>query len=264
MTRALRLVLPLLCVALFGCADRQAPAPATGSTGDAAARIRAALPRFRAATPPGRSAPALADARALLQAGRREDARAALEAELPRDPTGEAAFLLGWLHLDAQRYALALPLFERALERGPVFPKARRIFYLYARCLQETGDLAGGRAGYEADDLLFPTEPDAAYRLALLDFEEGDLASCEARARASLERFERPRDVAKAYALLADVLLVRDELGEARGALERCVELFPHYEAYYKLSRACARLGDEEAAERYLAEHRLWRARAGR
>ena len=46
--------------------------------------------------------------------------------------------------------------------------------------------------------------------------------------------------------------------------MERCVQAFPHYEVFYKLSQLCSRLGDEDAAARYLQEHERWRARAGR
>ena len=135
---------------------------------------------------------------------------------------------------------------------------------LYGRCLQETGDLAGARAAYEADVALFPEGADGRFRLAQLDFEAGELDRCEEQARARLERFARSQDVAKTHARLADVHLARDEPEAARVALETCVGVFPHYESLYTLSRVCARLGDDEAAARYLREHQVWRARAGR
>jgi len=253
------------CFAAPACSDSPTADPAAESTAaDAAARVQAALPRFRDATPPTKSAPAMAEPRKLAGAGRSDEAIRLLEALAPRDSTGEAAFLLGSLHCGRERHALALPWLERALEHGPTFPKARQLFYLYGRCLQETGDLAGARAAYEADASLFPDQADGLHRLALLDLEEGDLDRCETRARAALERFERPRDLAKTHALLADVHLARGDRAAARAALERCVQAFPHYEALYKLSRVCAQLGDEPAAAHYLEEHRRWRARAGR
>lgn len=257
-----RVLAALILASALACADREASADVAGSS--AAAAVRAALPSFRDATPPTRSAAALEEPRAWIAAGRRDEARARLEALAPEEPTGEAAFLAGWLHHEDERYALAADWLARALAHGPTFPKARRVFFLYGRSLQETGDLEGARAAYEADDELFPAEGDAAFRLAQLDLESGDLASCEARARDALARFERPRDVAKTHALLGDVHLARDELGEARAAYERCVAAFPHYEVFYKLSRLCARMGDEEAAARFMEEHRRWRERAGR
>jgi len=250
----------LLAILLAACGGApQAPA------GGAAARVRAALPAYEASAGPERSADRRFDqVRELLRAGRADEARARLEALAADDPSHEAEFLLGYLHHQAERHALALPHFERALAGGPTFPKARQVFFLYGRSLQETGDLVGARAAYEADSRLFPDEADGLYRLALLDLEQGDLPSAESRARACLERFQRPRDRAKAHALLADVHLAREDLPAARAELERCVATFPHYEAFYKLSRVCDRLGEREAAERYLAEHRAWREKAGR
>ena len=255
----------VLCLAA-GC-----PPPEPSPTPEPAPResgvdvVAAALPLFRADPGPETTAdPRIAAAKRAAAEGRVEEALAELGELADDDPTAEAAFLVGWLHYQADRYELALPWIARAVEAGPTFPKARQVFFLYGRCLQESGDLAGARAAYGADSELFPDEADGLYRLALLDLEEGDLEACERRARTALERFERPRDLAKTHALLADVHLARDDLQGARDALEACVGAFPHYEAFYKLSRACVRLGDDEAAERYLALHREWRARAGR
>lgn len=256
-TVAWALCLPQL---LGGCGDRRPP---TADAPTPAERVRAALPSFQATTPPADSAePRVAQVRKLLQAQRWEEARSALEVLVPADPSNEAAFLLGWLHHERERYPLALPWLARALEGGPTYPKARQVFFLYGRCLQETGELAGARAAYEADQLLFPDGGDGLFRLALLDFEEGRLEDSERRLGGALERFERPRDRAKVHAHLADVHLTRGELDAARSALELCVALFPHYEAFYKLSRLCTRLGDDAAAARFLDLHRQWRARA--
>jgi len=202
--------------------------------------------------------------RQLLQAGRLDEARGQLEAAVADEATGEAAFLLGWIANKGERHAIAARWFGEALDHGPRFPKASHTFYLYGRCLQEVGDLDGARAAYEADVALFPDGADGRFRLAQLDFEAGQLDRCEANARACLGRFARPQDVAKTHALLADVHLARGDPEAARAALEACVGIFPHYEALYTLSRVCARLGDDAAAARYLEEHRVWRARAGR
>lgn len=260
--RALALV-PVL--ALLACGEEDEPtAPVVDAADPLVESVTGALPRYLGAPEGAESAPPLAEARALLGAGRLDDARERLEALVEDDASGEAAFLLGWLHLRADRFAAARPHLARALELGPGFPKAKQVFYMYGRALQETGELEAARAAYEADGRLFPEGADGLHRLALLDLEEGALERCEERARKCLERFERPRDVAKARVLLAEVHLARGELEEARAELERAVSAFPHYEAFYKLSRLCARLGDEEAAERYLAEHERWRAEAGR
>ncbi len=225
-------------------------------------RLDAALPRFQSEDPPAKSVDERAAAiRLLLGQARWKSAQAELERWWQSEAAGEAAFLLGWMHHKQGHFALALPWLERALAAGPTYPKARQVFFLFGRCLQESGHLKEARRAYEADGLLYPEGGDSPFRLALLDFEEGQLVSCEARLITALERFDTPREKAKVLAHLADLHLARDELGPARARLEECVKLYPHYEAFYKLSKVCARLGDEAAAQAALEQHRYWRER---
>lgn len=245
-----------LCVVLLaaGCA------PASDTL---RARVQAALPLFETQTPPDASTDSRAnEIRQQLAQARWDIAEAALESWWERSADGEAAFLLGWLHHKQKRFALALPWLERALDAGPTYPKAGQVFFLLGRCLQETGDLRGARQAYSADGVLFPNGGDSPFRLALLDFEAGHLDACEERLTAALERFSTPREKAKVHAHRADLHLARGDLAAARLGLERCVSLFPHHEAFYKLSRVCSRLGDEAAASAALELHRSWRERA--
>lgn len=226
-------------------------------------RMRVALPIFEAQSPPDASADARAkEVRQHLGQAKWDRAQEALESWWEQDSDGEAAFLLGWLHHQQKRFALALPWIERALDAGPIYPKAGQVFFLLGRCLQETGDLQGAREAYIADGVLFPDGGDSPFRLALLDFEEGRLDTCEKRLTAAFERFSAPRDKAKVLAHRADLDLARGDLVAARLSLEQCVSLFPHYEAFYKLSQICARLGDEAAARAALEMHLSWRERA--
>ena len=246
----------ILCVVLLvaGCS------PASDTI---RARMQAALPLFEAQSPPDASTDARAkEVRQQLAQAQWDAAQATLESWWGQDSDGEAAFLLGWLHHQQKRYALALPWVERALDAGPTYPKAGQVFFLLGRCLQETGDLQGAREAYTADGVLFPDGGDSPFRLALLDFEEGRLDDCEGRLTAALERFSAPRDKAKVLAHRADLHLARDDPAAARLSLEQCVSLFPHYEAFYKLSQICARLGDEAAASAARELHLLWRERA--
>ena len=108
---------------------------------------------------------------------------------------------------------------------GPLYRRARQVFYLFGRSLQETGDLAGARAAYAADASLFPDQADGLYRLALLDLEEGALLTCVQRASACLERFTKPRDLAKTHALMGDVAAAMGEdLDDAEGEGEASAE----------------------------------------
>ncbi len=264
---AVALIVVGACALSIGCSDDSTPNPAPvvqTVVRNSVARIHAALPKYRGVPFPTDTSPALAGPRKSIQDGHADKALSELEALAPKDTTGEAAFLMGWLHHEKQRFALALPYFEAALESGPRYRNAHYAFFYYGRCLQETGDLTGARAAYEASNELLPDQAAGIFRLALLDMEAGDLELCESRARAALELFERPRDVAKTHALLADIHLARDEPELARDALVLCVETFPHYEVFYRLSRLSARLGEDEDAARYLEQHRIWRARAGR
>lgn len=260
MRRALLLLLALC----MSCAE-PAPEPSVYPLAPVqVVRIRVALPDYIAALESEPAAPRHAQIRAWISAGQTDLAEAALHALLAKGADGEASFLMGWTLYAQTRYAQALPHLQACVSAGPGYPQAERAFFLLGRCLQERGDLQAARAAYEADIRLLPDQGQGRFRLAQLDLEAGVLEACEAGARAALEHFTRPRDQAKTHALLADVMEARDDLAGARVELELCVQLFPHYEAFYKLSRLCGQLGDQAAAKRYLQEHQLWRTRAGR
>lgn len=239
--------------------------PSFAEPSEASLLVEQKLPGYRESAGPERSTDSRMDGiRVLLRESKNAEAISRLEAMEQDDPTGEASFLLGYLHANSERWALARPHLQAALSAGPLYPRARQVFYLFGRSLQETGDLAGARAAYAADASLFPDQADGLYRLALLDLEEGALLTCVQRASACLERFTKPRDLAKTHALMGDVAAAMGEDLEARRAYERCVELFPHYEVFYKLAQLCRRMGDEEAAVRNLELHAQWKRQAGR
>lgn len=258
----------LLLLGLLSSCDQGAPIPPPDpqapSIAPEIARIDAALPAYIAAIGTQPNAPGHKDIRNWIASGQNERAIDFLSALLSQADDGEAAFLMGWTLYGQTRYAQALPHLRAAISAGPGYPQAERAFFLLGRCLQERGDLGGARAAYAADVRLIPDQGQGHFRLAQLELEAGEFGACESRARLALERFSRPRDKAKTHALLADVAEARDDLQAARAELERCVQLFPHYEAFYKLSRVCDHLGDHAAADRYLQEHQLWRTRAGR
>lgn len=263
--------LALVLLVCAGC-ERAQEQPATeGATRDAAvALVERALPRFRDARPAPRDEgeARLALAREHVRAQKWEQARALLEVLLGPENgaagtvTDEARLLLGIVHQEAHRPLLALPLFEAVLERGPSVAPAAQAFYFYGKALADAGRAEGARAAFEADRSLFPSSGDPWFQLALLDVEAGEPAAAREKLEQALTRFRTPRDQAKAHARLGDLALAQDQLEEAERRYLACVELFPHYEVFYKLAGVARRRGDEAAAAEYLRRHEQLRERA--
>lgn len=91
---------------------------------------------------------------------------------------------------------------------------------------------------------------------ALAEAEEGlgELDSAAARAERVLARDGKQ---AMANLVMGMVLMKRGQYGEARLALQRAIDSDPALtKAYYQLSLADARLGDEPASQRHLAAYR--------
>lgn len=250
--------------------DAPRPAPAAAGSDAALATIERALRRFQVAPPAlrGSDDPRLALAREHLGAERWEAARGVLERLLDGEGgadgarADEARLLLGIAHQEAHRPALALPLLEAVLERGPSFASAPQAFYFYGKALADAGRAQAARAAFEADRALFPASGDAWFQLALLDVEEGDDGGARTKLERALELFTTARDKARAQARLGDLALGRDDLAEAERRYLACVELFPHYEVFHKLATVARRRGDGAAAEAYQRRHEELRAAA--
>ncbi len=280
---------PLAAVTLLACprdAADEGPRAATSAAArreDPVAIVEAALPRYRdpASTPPQADPPEIETARTLIARREYEAARPVLRAILEERPEhGRATFWLAFTHHKEKRYSEARPTFERALAIGPTFEKAEAAFYMYGWCLWYTGEPAGAKAAFEATLELDPGERDAWFGLGLVAVDAADADEAErcfsrsiALAEAELARSEDDprtaaqlkRDMAKAEAGLGDVALLRGDYDEARRRFEACVGQLPTaYEAWFKLHRVCARLGDTVAAEQALRMHREAKRRLGR
>ncbi len=285
----LLLTLLTLLTSFSSCRDGDAPPPSNGSNGSSrssgltsAERVAEALPRFKA--PPVKieqDDPRTIRAISLIAAGRLAEARAELELVLREFPgAGHPCFLLGYTHHKEKRYAQAKPYFERALEIGPTFDKPYVVPYFYGWCLWYLGDRTGTRAAFEAVLELTPDERDAHFGLGLIAVEDGRLDDALQHFQRSIEITEAlagqadpnstqmrqyRRELAKVHAGVADVQIAKDDVAGAKENLIRCVQLHPDaYEAWFKLSRVLARLGDDAGAEEARRQHDAAKQRMGR
>src|SRR5690606_33469019 len=144
----------------------------------------------------------------------------------------------------------------------PTFPAAAQAFYFSGKALAELGQIDAARVAFEADRTLFPKSGDSWFQLALLDAEAGRVDEARAQFGEALARFTTRRDRARVHARLGDLALAADDLDVAEQSYRACVELFPHYEVYYKLAGVARRKGDDAAAEEYERLHADLRARA--
>lgn len=194
---------------------------------------------------------------ALIKAHQYEAARGRLQPIVALHPAwARAQFLLALSYHEEQRYELARPLFERALELDPA---ERTVLPFYGWCLYYLGDATAAArqfSGYLQHD---PDYADAHYALGMIDYDRDDLEPASRHFADTIRLAAAAGDArteGKARARLADVHVRRGELEQARTELERAVTLRPDaYEAFFKLSRVLERLGDREGAARALAQH---------
>jgi tetratricopeptide (TPR) repeat protein len=193
----------------------------------------------------------------LLEAERYAEARGLAERLVEEHPEDSQAYLLLALSWHKERkYERAETHFKAALARDADNHPAK-IFYGW--CLYNLGRGGEARAMFEAFLKAQPNYADAHFAIGLIDFDEDDIDAAGKRFRTAIELSQRAGqkdDEAKAHARLADVLMRREKLEEAKEHLEQSVALNPDlYGAYFKLSRVLQRLGDAEGAKRARALH---------
>jgi tetratricopeptide (TPR) repeat protein len=217
----------------------------------------------------------LKDAFRLLNEGDIGGGRAAVAAYLEQRGDDallyQAEFLLGYSYQKQKVYAAASEHFVRATELAPDYHPTWQ-FLGYARYY--LGDLAGAREAFEAHLRLVPEEGDSWFGLGLIDFDEDRLDDAEQHFRKAIELHEavrsrdpsgraRSREVAKARARLADVLIRRDDFPAARDELQQAAALLPAPEIWHKLHDVLLRLGDEAGAAQALLRRDEARAQMG-
>lgn len=180
----------------------------------------------------------------------------------------QAAFFLGVSYQKQKDYERARAQFERVIDSGVAFERDEVVYYFYGWGLYWLGELEASRDAFEIFKAEMPQEADAWFALGLIDYDEDKLEAAEANFKHALSLHEamaredpqryrtRLQAVAKCHGRLADVYIRREQLVEARDALQRAIELWPrNHQPYYKLYRVLTRLGDDEGAQRALATH---------
>ncbi len=220
--------------------------------------------------------PDLKPAFALANAGDFDDARAAVAEYLrlrgERALRYQAEFLVGYAWQKQKVYASASEHLLRATEIAPGYGPPWH-FLGFARYY--LGDLPGARAAFEAHLRLLPGEGDSEFGLGLVALDEDRLDEAERAFRRAIELHEavrardpagraRLREVAKARARLADVLVRREQWPGALEQLEEAARLWPGSpDVWHKLHDVRARLGDEAGAAEALRRRDEARAQLG-
>jgi Tfp pilus assembly protein PilF len=219
----------------------------------------AAMHAMPSETETSREAMVLSRSLSLIHEGHPDAARKLLEPFLDeRQAWAEGHAVLALAYVEEERWETASKLFERALALDAELHEAR---VPYGWCLYYLGELERARASFETYLEHEPDYPDAVYALALIDFDQDDLASAERRLRRVIMLGRKRRDVARqalAHARLGDLYVRRGEPSRAKLELLRAIELdADNARSHFKLSHVLQLLGDTaeaaQARERYEA-----------
>lgn len=196
--------------------------------------------------PPGEMARCLQ----LIRVGHYADARARLEPIVKDHPDWPRAnLLLAMTYHEEHRYELAEPLFAKTLELKPD-NHVVRLFYGW--CLYYLGKLDEAQEMFDVFLKAKPGFADAYFGLGLIEYDRDHMDLATQRLNSAIESAAAvgdKRTEGKARARLADVFIRENDLTAARRELELAVKLRPDaYEAYFKLSRVLARMGERESA----------------
>lgn len=166
--RAARLI-PALGLVLAACGGAlDAPAPPSAGT-------------------PLATAVAVPSGSAALRAGRLQEARAALEASLARDPESPGALNdLAVTYAAQERFDAARQLFEEALARGGAREQQASLVNL-AELYALDGYLPAAQAHLDSARAVDPARPEPLYALALLADARGDRTAAVAALQAALD-----------------------------------------------------------------------------
>ena len=155
-----------------------------------------------------------------------------------------------------KQYDLALASFERVLRLEPRRPGVHyRMGRVYLARFEESHgsrDREQAANEFSAELAIDPTNGNAVYELAQLDYNLGNLDQARQQFESLIER--RP-EFEQARVGLAGILIETQKPGEAATQLKRAIELDPNDEvAWYRLARALRMTGDQLGQKKALAE----------
>jgi len=162
-----------------------------------------------------------------------------------------ATALLALTYYKESRFAVAAPLFRKALELDPEELAARPFL---GWSLYSLGELDEAETMLRSLVERKPEYTPAHYGLGLIAFDRDEIESARQHFETTLALATAQADAVmqgRARARLGDVYVRLDDLERARRELELAVELIPNeHDALYRLSRVLQRLGDAEGAAR--------------
>jgi len=155
-----------------------------------------------------------------------------------------------------KQYDLALASFEGVLRIEPQRPgvhyRMGRVYLARFEQLHDSKDRDQAADQFRAELAIDPGNGNAAYELAQIQYDLGNLEQARQQFESVIER--RP-DFEQARVGLAGVLVETQKPGEAAIQLKRAIELDPDDEvAWYRLARALRLNGDQQGQKNAIAE----------
>ena len=157
-----------------------------------------------------------------------------------------------------KQYDLALASFESVLRLEPRRPgvhyRMGRVYLARFEQSRDSKDRDQAADQFRSELVLDPTNSNAAYELAQIQYDLGNLDQARLQFESLIER--RP-EFEQARVGLAGILIETQKAGEAAIQLNRAIELNPNDEvAWYRLARALRMTGDHEGQNKAIAEFR--------
>lgn len=154
-------------------------------------------------------------------------------------------------------YQQAISAYERVLKSNPsqlgIHFRIGRTYQERARSTKSRDDLTAATREFLLELEIDPRNASAAYEIAEIHREGGDLPSAEKYFKMALSQYS---DFQEAQVGLGATLISMDRASEALAHLQKAVELNPTDEvAWYRLSQAQKKLGNKEEQRRALVEY---------